>query len=330
MKKRNITSLWWVLALALALLFSAMGCQTNAPSVDRATFRVASNNGPVICGELKVFTLWGGKTINVGTVTVSNDNENLYVTYATTGGWWINEVQLHVLDYEPTERLNPGHAPYKSGILNPRQTSYEFTIPLSELAQKLKITVTCGETTLWLQAHAAVVKVVDDQVVQSETAYGGDITADANPWYGNISYKVQCCSQDEPGEYACYEDETAWAAGTRYVKKGNWATYTQYDGVTKEVTLYAGQTMNAGTVKFEPDNGNVLITITLNSGWRFDPDEENNVKIQDYASPPPAKNPAPGKFAWKAKATRSPFQIVVPKNNYYGVHVDVEREVPCE
>ncbi|NSW75855.1 MAG: hypothetical protein HPY68_03610 [Candidatus Atribacteria bacterium] len=32
MKKRKITSLWWVFALALVFLVSAMGCQTNAPS----------------------------------------------------------------------------------------------------------------------------------------------------------------------------------------------------------------------------------------------------------------------------------------------------------
>ncbi len=125
--------------------------------------------------------------------------------------------------------------------------------------------------------------------------------------------------------------ETAWAAGTRYVEQGNWAMYTEYNGEVKTVTLYAGQIMEAGTVAFSaPAGGYVTITITLNAGWRFyDDPEQENVKIQDYESAPPAENPNPGGFAHKGYATGSPFQIVVPQNNFYGVHVDVEWEF-CE
>lgn len=133
---------------------------------------------------------------------------------------------------------------------------------------------------------------------------------------------------DMPPE--CWKDETAWAAGSRYVSRGNWATYTQYvSGST--VILYAGQTMNAGTVQFSAvSGGTVTITITLASGWRFAPVDEN-VKIQDYSSPPPSENPIPGKFTSKGTADSgsNTFSIVVPANNYYGVHVDVERRVAC-
>jgi hypothetical protein len=121
--------------------------------------------------------------------------------------------------------------------------------------------------------------------------------------------------------------ETAWAAGTRYVAQGNWATYTAYVAGST-VTLYAGQDMDAGTVDFSsPADGLVTITITLNAGWRF-LDAPENVKIQDYATAP-SGNPAPGLFAWKDYATGSAFAIEVPVNNFYGVHVDVERQ-DCE
>jgi hypothetical protein len=122
--------------------------------------------------------------------------------------------------------------------------------------------------------------------------------------------------------------ETAWAAGDRYVDTGNWATYTPYSGDALDVTLYAGQTMEAGTVHFSAPVDNVVtITITLNAGWRF-ADVPESVKIQDYAEAP-SGNPNPGGFEWKGDATGSSFSIDVPENNYYGVHVDVEQEV-CE
>jgi hypothetical protein len=125
--------------------------------------------------------------------------------------------------------------------------------------------------------------------------------------------------------------ETAWANGDPYNSEGqgNWATYTPYVA-DSTVTLYAGQTLPAGTVHFSAvdGNGKVTITITLNGGWRFrDPlGTTENIKIQDYEFAP-SGNPNPGLFDWKAHASASPFSIVVPANNFYGVHVDVERQL---
>jgi hypothetical protein len=131
-----------------------------------------------------------------------------------------------------------------------------------------------------------------------------------------------------PSHDECWQDETAWADGTRYTNRGNWATYTPYVAGSS-VTLYAGQTMEAGTVAFGPVvDGMVEITITLNEGWRFNPEEDENVKIQDYAFAP-SGNPNPGGFAHKAFADASPFTISVPANSFYGVHVDVEFRVAC-
>lgn len=131
-----------------------------------------------------------------------------------------------------------------------------------------------------------------------------------------------------PAEPECWEEETAWAFGPRYTRRGNWATYTPYVAGST-VTVFAGQHFDAGTAHFSAINaGFVTVTITLNHGFRF-ADVGHNVKIQDYAMPP-SGNPAPGRFAHKAAAAGSPFAIVVPANNYYGVHLDVERGVDCE
>jgi hypothetical protein len=144
----------------------------------------------------------------------------------------------------------------------------------------------------------------------------------------NLTVCYKLC--EEPP--VCVDDETAWAAGSKYVNRGNWATYTKYDYSAKTETLFAGQTLNAGTVHFSaPDaNHEVTITINLNAGWIFDSrdEEDDNVKIQDYASAP-SGNPSPGLFAHKFKATGSSWSGKVPKNKFYGVHADVLREVSC-
>jgi len=148
--------------------------------------------------------------------------------------------------------------------------------------------------------------------------------------------------EEEGPPLGCWANETAWADGTRYTRRGNWALYTEYEYPVVEQTeeLLAGQTMHAGTVTFSaPAGGMVTITIELGEGWRFamipvgedpygQPIWDNNVKVQDYASAP-SGNPAPGGFMWKTFAEGDVGEIVVPVNNFYGVHVDVERLVDC-
>jgi hypothetical protein len=131
---------------------------------------------------------------------------------------------------------------------------------------------------------------------------------------------------DPPAE-TCWTGETAWSAGTRYVTRGNWATYTRFTGETIGVTLFAGQTMPAGTVTFDPVQDTMVeICVTLDPGFRFDPDTDESLKIQGYATAP-SGNPSPGLFAHKFDAESSPYCVVVPRSAFFGVHVDVEREI---
>jgi hypothetical protein len=126
------------------------------------------------------------------------------------------------------------------------------------------------------------------------------------------------CRMAEP------RSETAWAANgntpgsLRYTPRGNWATYLTYSSAPKTVTLFAGQNQAAGTVSLSaPSGGLVTITITLNPGWSFDP--EDTIHIQDYATAP-SGNPAPGRFRFKF-APGEPIQV--PVNNFYGIHAVV-------
>ena len=156
-----------------------------------------------------------------------------------------------------------------------------------------------------------------------------------------ISHATFCWSNTlcEAPPAPCYQEETAWSSGVRYVKKGNWATYTAYAGNPMSVTIYAGQTIPAGTAIFSaPASGMVTITINLSPNFIFYYDQSDlvadyNIKIQDYgAGGPPAKNPAPGQFAWKSTALFGSHSasVVVPMASYYGIHLDVAYETVCK
>lgn len=121
----------------------------------------------------------------------------------------------------------------------------------------------------------------------------------------------------------CRENETAWSAGSGY-PGGNWATYTAY--TLDPVTIYAGQEYKAGTVTFsEVNNGTITISIVLNEGFELAEGGET-VKIQPYSSAPTAK-PSPGLFSIKGNLLTIEN---VPAANFYGIHLDVLRTVPCE
>ncbi|MBW6472323.1 MAG: phage baseplate assembly protein [Anaerolineaceae bacterium] len=158
-----------------------------------------------------------------------------------------------------------------------------------------------------------------------------------------ISHLNFCWNKtDENGEDECYQEETAWAANgdvpleLRYIGASQWATYVEFEA-EKTVSLFAGRTIPAGTVTFSaPVDGWVTITVNLENGFVFyydlaDEEEDDNLKVQDYEFPPEG-NPAIGLFDWKTfiPGGSTTGTIVVPVNNYYGVHLDVAFPVECE
>jgi hypothetical protein len=165
--------------------------------------------------------------------------------------------------------------------------------------------------------------------------YASPLPAPLNPSgeLGDISHTFFCYNfvEEEEEEECEWIGETAWAYGPRYVETGNWATYTPYPGDGGSVEIFAGQTMLAGTATFADNgDGTVTISIVLDAGWRFEENEDSddNVMVQDYDEAP-SGNPAPGLFDHKGYATGSTFDITVPLNNFYGIHLVVEWEF-CE
>lgn len=189
-----------------------------------------------------------------------------------------------------------------------------------------------GITIIWYDKDGNIVEdpslTYDESIggVQTVTFYAEAVDQETECASSRTAVTLTLNECEEPCYDFFWKGETAWAAngytsGTlRYINQGNWATYTAYSGSEKSVTLFAGQTMNAGTVDFSAVSGGmVTITITLNEGWRLEEGDEG-VHIQGYSSAP-SGNPSPGLFTtYKGNS----LSIMVPQSNFYGVHLDVE------
>ena len=137
----------------------------------------------------------GGDQV-VGSVTVTNDSTNIYVTFTTTDGWSMTETHLHIanesVDGIPQTKKNnpiPGQFDYSEEHV-PSVTEYIYEIPLTELS---------GE--VFIAAHAVVQKPSVNETT-GEFEYDGE---------GNLIYL----------------EESAWGNDLDFLGS-NWAMYSNY------------------------------------------------------------------------------------------------------
>ncbi|MNU99594.1 hypothetical protein D3C71_897360 [compost metagenome] len=134
-------------------------------------------------------TLFAGQTINVGTLSITNDANNIHVTYQLTNGWYLGEVHLYVgpLSQMPVNSQNvpiPGHFPINETFGAGVQT-ISYTIPLAGLPPCYIIA-----------AHASVYRLASDgSVAQTETAWGfGNPFQNTDRWGWTVPYCTQTCN----------------------------------------------------------------------------------------------------------------------------------------
>ena len=155
------------------------------------------------------FDMIAGQNTVVGSVCVSNDSENLYVNYSTTGEWLLDEAHLFVgqslSDMPQTKKGNPkiGNFPYKSEDLGVNYA--EFTVPLSEIGNPA-----CN-SDLFVAAHASVSKENGDGSVQQETSWSnGSRFVERGSWAMYSTYQLSCEDDPDTGVDSC---EKAFAKG---------------------------------------------------------------------------------------------------------------------
>ena len=159
----------------LLLIFLAMG--TSVLEADN-------------CDTPNLVTLLAGRTINVGTVSVCNDEEYLYVKLSTTGGWVLSESHLAVEnDFSNIPQTKKGNP--KIGLFSLKAahdqavTVYTYMISLEEYGYK-------AEDMLYIAIHADV-KLFNQQTgecIQQESAWGEGTEFPGMNWASYFSHTV--------------------------------------------------------------------------------------------------------------------------------------------
>ncbi len=168
----------------------AAGTQFIASGSWASYFTYTKQACPVCVYETVFFKLFGGQTIPVGNLVVTNDEQNLYITYDGDNGWKFATVQLYVgeLSGLPVNRQNtpvPGSFPIISNSTSLRET-VSFVIPLNTLPA-CYIIAAHGEANLTNASGT---------VIQSETSWSfGTQFPNTSRWGWYSSYCTQICGQ---------------------------------------------------------------------------------------------------------------------------------------
>ena len=187
-----VTAAVVVVGLIISGCTGPLSLVPNLPSELDGLVSPQQAGGESACGEPTVVTLYAGQTLDVGTVTVWNDRENLYVKYSTTGGWALAATHLAVatsLEEIPQTKkgnLKIGHFPYKMKH-EPVVTDYLYAISLDEFGY-------APGTDLYIAAHAEA-QLLDGEgrVIQEEGAWGDGDDFAGNSWAMYFEYAVQSC-----------------------------------------------------------------------------------------------------------------------------------------
>ena len=158
-----------------AVLIIAMSAIVSADSTDN---------------ESNVKVLYAGQNIEAGTVNVSNDCQNIYVTYRMAGDWTLQETHLEIAnafeDIPMTKSGNPivGHFTYKNDELSSGTTIDTHVIPIN------------GKNgTLYIAAHANVSAHTPNQ-----GAWAAGTSFPGHNWATYFTYNITDCSEGEIDE----------------------------------------------------------------------------------------------------------------------------------
>ena len=181
-----------LLAVAMAAGLLLTGCKSPmglAPDANIAWHWVP---GP------EVFTLWTVHNQNVGTVTVWNTPDTLYIKYNTTGCWWLDATHAHVaLSLAGIPQRNHCPLPDRFMLKNcwrPRVQTCTYAIPV-------RTGWTVG-ADLYIATHGGAVQL----------GRGGRVTKRDDSWAGPYFFSQgDCCGKARYIKYTfkkAYKDVT--------------------------------------------------------------------------------------------------------------------------
>ena len=323
MKTKSIVRSFF-LFVSLVVLASFIGCDIAGTGTFDDEFLESRRGGPpsnagqnassepvissaVEDAENGAAVLYAGQHIPIGTLTITNDAETMFVTYAVEGDWFISETQVHAAsDASDVPRTPGGPVPGRfdfSEVHDPAVSTYTYEIPLGTLSPGDKIIVA---------AHAAVVKVQNGEIVQEETAWSsGERFVNRGNWATYTEYILQDVPEDEAAEW---KPETAYAGSSKGIGNAWWYYFDTEN--SSEQDIFAGQKRVDGASVVS--QGGQLI-ITLGDTMRLQ-DVSEAVKIEGYDDLPDSRPPS-GQFTlYKG----NDLTVAADEFNYYVIHLDVE------
>lgn len=169
--KKSVKLLKTTLILSFALI---MGLMTKGPCWAE------------VCGTPLVTRLIAGQNLDAGTVTVTNDENSVYVTYLTDGTWTIAETHLDVATSpEQLKQTSKGNA-------IPGKFAYatEHNPGVYEVTHTIDIAAWAAGTPLYFAAHAVV-----SSPGSTETAWGEGLEFPGKNWAMYFGYDLQICGE---------------------------------------------------------------------------------------------------------------------------------------
>ena len=212
----NKSNFYRLALLLLSVAFITVSCEKESDMRSSEESAVLFKSmtldaeGNVVC-EPDTFKLFGGQTIEVGYLVVSNDDQNIFVEYnITNSDYYLSEAQLWVgsdlsnVPYAGNGAPVPGLFPYKAE--NIEVMKYLFTVPIADAI--IGTTDYCGKE-VFIFAHGSVEPSTGSSATEGETIWSEGTPFDGPRWGWYSSYSICCDSNDQdPGDYYT---ETAFA-----------------------------------------------------------------------------------------------------------------------
>lgn len=151
-------------------------------------------DGTLVC-EPDVRTIFAGRTIDAGTVSIANTETDLVVTMTGEDGWKIGAWHIYAgTGPVPTNRGGnpaPGQFPYHQSLHRPLEI-VAVSIPLDEIAPSC-------DSILTIAIHTEMVKYNrHGSVVARETGWAEWDVPFSRQWGGSLQYGLCCPEQPEP------------------------------------------------------------------------------------------------------------------------------------
>jgi hypothetical protein len=187
---------WLVLCSTLLPLIGVLGCSESLEKSDIAT---QPGIAPVTqwveapCGDPLPVRFIAGQHIDIGSVTIANDESQLCVEIEVANGWVLKEthvaIALSLGGIPQTGSGNPKVGQFAlSAVHNPPVTAFDHCIDLASYGYDP------GEQ-LFIAVHAKVALLdAGGHVIQTETAWGQGLQFPGSNWAMYFNYNVQECT----------------------------------------------------------------------------------------------------------------------------------------